>query len=97
MRLLDPETLGEKPGAQRGLLALRGGNIVAGYLEGKASEKFHDGWYNTGDIVRVDHEGFIFIEGRSSRFSKIGGEWFLTPRSSRRSPRPCHPKALRTA
>jgi acyl-[acyl-carrier-protein]-phospholipid O-acyltransferase/long-chain-fatty-acid--[acyl-carrier-protein] ligase len=74
MRLLDPETLGEKPGAQRGLLALRGGNIVAGYIDGQASEKFRNGWYIAGDIVRVDDEGFIFIEGRDSRFSKIGGE-----------------------
>ena len=74
MRLLDPETLTEMPGAQRGLLALRGGNLVAGYLGGQASEKFRDGWYITGDIVRVDQDGFLFLEGRASRFSKIGGE-----------------------
>jgi acyl-[acyl-carrier-protein]-phospholipid O-acyltransferase/long-chain-fatty-acid--[acyl-carrier-protein] ligase len=73
-RLLDPETLVEIPGAQRGLLALRGGNVVAGYIGGEAPEKFRDGWYITGDIVRIDEEGFLFLEGRSSRFSKIGGE-----------------------
>ena len=72
--LLDPETLAEIPGAQRGLLALRGGNLVAGYLGGQGAEKFRDGWYITGDIVRIDEEGFVFLEGRSSRFSKIGGE-----------------------
>ena len=72
--LLDPETLAEMPGAQRGLLALRGGNLVAGYLGGQGAEKFRDGWYITGDIVRIDEEGFLFLEGRSSRFSKIGGE-----------------------
>jgi acyl-[acyl-carrier-protein]-phospholipid O-acyltransferase / long-chain-fatty-acid--[acyl-carrier-protein] ligase len=74
MRLLDPETLAEMPGAQRGLLALRGGNLVAGYLGGQPRETFRDGWYVTGDIVRIDEEGFLFLEGRSSRFSKIGGE-----------------------
>jgi acyl-[acyl-carrier-protein]-phospholipid O-acyltransferase / long-chain-fatty-acid--[acyl-carrier-protein] ligase len=74
MRLLDPETLAEMPGAQRGLLALRGGNLVAGYLGGQAPEKFREGWYITGDIVRIDEDGFLFLEGRSSRFSKIGGE-----------------------
>ena len=74
MRLLDPETLTEMPGAQRGLLALRGGNLVASYLGGQAPEKFRDGWYITGDIVRVDQDGFLFLEGRASRFSKIGGE-----------------------
>ena len=74
LRLLDPETLTEKPGAQRGLIALRGGNVVAGYLNGEAPEKFRDGWHITGDIARIDEEGFLFLEGRSSRFSKIGGE-----------------------
>ena len=74
MCLLDPETLAEMPGAQRGLLALRGGNLVTSYLGGQEASKFRDGWYITGDIVRVDEEGFLFLEGRSSRFSKIGGE-----------------------
>jgi acyl-[acyl-carrier-protein]-phospholipid O-acyltransferase/long-chain-fatty-acid--[acyl-carrier-protein] ligase len=62
------------PCAQRGLLALRGGNLVAGYLGGQAREKFRDGWHITGDLVRIDEEEFLFLEGRSSGFSKIGGE-----------------------
>ena len=74
LRLLDPETLAERPRAQRGLFALRCGNVVAGNLAGQAPEKFGDGWHITGDLVRIDEEGFPFLEARGSRFSKIGGE-----------------------
>jgi acyl-[acyl-carrier-protein]-phospholipid O-acyltransferase/long-chain-fatty-acid--[acyl-carrier-protein] ligase len=49
---------------------------MKGYLgqPEKTAEVIRDGWYATGDIARVDEDGFIQITGRESRFSKIGGE-----------------------
>ncbi len=75
-RVLDPETMAEKPETETGLVVLRGPNIFSGYLHNpeKTAAAFHEGWFVTGDLGRFDDDGFLFIEGRLSRFSKIGGE-----------------------
>lgn len=66
---------------QGGRLFVRGPNIMRGYL-------LHDrpgelvpinsplgaGWYDTGDIVTIDEDGYLRIRGRAKRFAKIGGE-----------------------
>jgi acyl-[acyl-carrier-protein]-phospholipid O-acyltransferase/long-chain-fatty-acid--[acyl-carrier-protein] ligase len=59
-----------------GRLFVRGPNIMRGYLNPEANERFKGlgGWYDTGDIVRVDSDGFVFILGRLKRFAKISGE-----------------------
>ncbi|MEQ2007048.1 MAG: AMP-binding protein [Limisphaerales bacterium] len=62
--------------AEGGRLFVKGPNIMKGYLNADANAKFHagGGWYDTGDIVSVDDEGFVSIRGRMKRFAKISGE-----------------------
>ena len=75
-RIIDPDTGRELPMTETGLVLFRGANVFEGYLDDaeKTRAAFRDGWFVTGDIGRFDDDGFLFIEGRLSRFSKIGGE-----------------------
>jgi len=73
-RLIDVDGL-----VEGGELAVKGPNIMLGYLNenggiSPTSGKLGLGWYDTGDIVEVDDDGFIAIIGRQKRFAKIGGE-----------------------
>ena len=60
-----------------GLLHVRGENVMKGYYlfdNPGVLNPPEDGWYNTGDIVEVDAQGFIHIKGRVKRFAKVAGE-----------------------
>lgn len=62
------------PGA--GLLYVRGPNVMRGYVAGGPEDLASPpgGWYDTGDVVEADEDGFITIRGRIKRFAKVGGE-----------------------
>ncbi len=67
--------------AEGGELWVRGDNVMIGYLRPGGdgtpeppATRLGSGWYATGDVVRLDEEGFLYIIGRVKRFAKIGGE-----------------------
>ena len=70
------------PGIDRGgLLHVRGPNLMSGYLRYESpglleppSSELGAGWYNTGDVVEIDSDGFVTILGRVKRFAKVAGE-----------------------
>ncbi len=76
VKIVDPDTGAKMPVGEDGLLLVKGPNVMQRYLKDplKTAEIIKDGWYNTGDIAKVDSDGYIFITGRLSRFSKIAGE-----------------------
>ena len=75
-RIRNPETDEDMNPQETGMLWVRGPNIFEGYLNEpeKTKEVIRGGWFRTGDLGRFDDDGFLFIEGRQSRFSKIAGE-----------------------
>ena len=75
-RILNPDTMEDIEVTAVGLLMLKGPNIFRGYLgePERTAEVKQDEWFITGDLARFDEDGFLFIEGRLSRFSKIAGE-----------------------
>ncbi len=63
--------------AEGGRLLVRGPNIMLGYLKEDRPGVVQPppgGWHDTGDIVTIDAQGFVTIQGRAKRFAKIGGE-----------------------
>jgi acyl-[acyl-carrier-protein]-phospholipid O-acyltransferase / long-chain-fatty-acid--[acyl-carrier-protein] ligase len=74
-RIVEPDSGAEVGPGGGGMLLLRGANIFSRYLGDAApGASLRDGWFVTGDLARMDEDGFVSIEGRLARFSKIGGE-----------------------
>ena len=67
MRILD-DNLHPTDGREPGQLAVRGDTMMTGYwgLPQKTAASFHEGWFLTGDAVRLDEEGYVVHVGRMS-------------------------------
>lgn len=82
-----------------GILHVRGPNLMKSYLHDLLLDKssLDDGWYDTGDIVTVDSDGYMVIKGRKKRFTKIAGEMislgFIEDEVTKLSP-DCHHAAI---
>jgi acyl-CoA synthetase (AMP-forming)/AMP-acid ligase II/acyl carrier protein len=81
--IVDPDSRQKLPAGSTGMALVRGPSIFSGYLNYDGPDPFAmvDGkrWYVTGDLVRVDEDGYIHFCGRLKRFLKIGGEMVSLP------------------
>ncbi|MCB1888379.1 MAG: bifunctional acyl-ACP--phospholipid O-acyltransferase/long-chain-fatty-acid--ACP ligase [Rhodocyclaceae bacterium] len=64
-----------------GMLHVTGPNLMSGYLKADRpgvlqppASEVGEGWYETGDVVEIDDDGFVRIVGRVKRFAKVAGE-----------------------
>ncbi len=76
VRILDPLNFTPVPPGEEGILCVKGSLVMQGYLNDEAAtaDVMAGEYYKTGDIARMDENGYITICGRLSRFSKIAGE-----------------------
>ncbi len=77
VRITDPDDDDKPlPLSEQGMIWFRGANVFRGYVgrDDLNASIFRDGWFRTGDLGRVDLNGFLTLGGRRSRFSKVGGE-----------------------
>lgn len=72
---VDGQEAGDCGTDEIGVLAIRGPIVFDGYLNRPASQQpfFRDGWLDTGDLGRIDVEGFVWVTGRAKELIKRGG------------------------
>ena len=64
-----------RDGKAAGDLLIRGPWICSEYYHDPQPDKFHEGWLVTGDVARINPEGYMMITDRSKDLIKTGGEW----------------------
>lgn len=77
IKIIDPETFAEMPRDAEGEIVVRGANVMQGYHnqpEETAKAITKDGWLRSGDLGRMDEDGFVFVTGRIKELIIKGGE-----------------------
>ncbi|MDQ7800534.1 MAG: long-chain fatty acid--CoA ligase [Armatimonadota bacterium] len=74
-RVVDPETGAPLPPGEVGELEVRGPQVMRGYLNrpDETAQVLHDGWLRTGDMARMDEDGFFYIVDRKKEMINVGG------------------------
>ncbi|MCW2766614.1 MAG: long-chain-fatty-acid--CoA ligase [Nocardioides sp.] len=86
VRIVDPATLEDLPVGEHGEIWLRTPQLMKGFLgkpEETAAVITEDGWFRTGDMGKVDDEGFVFVEDRLKDMIISGGENIYSPEIER--------------
>ncbi|WP_083062733.1 class I adenylate-forming enzyme family protein [Mycobacterium arosiense] len=74
IKVIDPDTASEVPAGEVGELCLRGPYLMQGYYKRSREECFDaDGWFHSGDLVRIDADGFVYFAGRRGAMIKTAG------------------------
>ncbi len=73
---MDADTRQILPPGEPGLIVVRSAACMLGYLDRPdlTARALVHGGYDTGDVGRVDADGYVFLTGRLARFAKVGGE-----------------------
>lgn len=82
LKIVDIDTYTPLAQGETGMLLIHGPNVFPGYI-GNESDPFtqqdHLRWYVSGDLARIDEDGFVWLAGRLKRFLKAGGEMISLP------------------
>src|SRR3546814_16748963 len=81
-RIVNPDSGEILPPGEIGELQLRGGALMSGFYKVDRRKVFtQDGYYTTGDLARVDHDGHLYFIARSSEEGRVGKDVVSTCRS----------------